>query len=550
MSQATFGIDITANDKTARGRKQAERSMSQLPKTIGTLNRRQAEQDERRVGGSGRRMIRTFGEVEKAAARALGGRSITGGLSERIGGIRSAASALGSGLGEASAGAGVLEGALGGVGVAAAGTIGILAAGAYAAFKLADGWAKGAASIGRTAEIIGVGTKTLQEFTLAAERAGVDRGTAGSAVGGLSQTLNDARYGRNNDALALLARMGISLKTKSDGTVDVDAMLPQIADAIGRQNSSGRRTAARLLGIPESALPAFTQGGKALAADMTDAGKRGAVIDDEGIAKGKRLARRDTIGAQMLERATNAGKEALADGVDTVGTAVISSARSMTRSSSTNERAADKMERAAGQIEQAVTGARSAGRYSARQIGSFAQRALAVKAEALRYGFSDAEAAGVAANVIMESGGRTHAKELGGGSGRGLIQWTDAPRKAKFREVMGVDVEHASRDQQWRFLRWETQNTEARGWKKALSRGQNPESIAAGFAAHVERPANIPRDSAERAAVAAAMSNIPAIPVHVMVEHRNAPPGTRTTVKAGAGRSPAVSHAFEPVHGG
>ncbi len=352
-AQATFGIDITASDKTARGKKSAEKTLGQIQKNANAADRKSAEQRERTIGTSGRRMVRTFGEVEKAASRALGGRSITGGLADRLGGIRQAASAVGSGLGEASAAGGVLEGTFGAVGVAAAGTIGVLAAAAYGAFKLADGWAKGAASIGRTAEIIGVGTKAFQEFTIAAERAGVSRETAAGAVGGLSQTLNDARYGRNNDAVALLSKMGVALKTKSDGTVDVDAMMPQIADALARQNSSGRRTAARILGIPQGALPAFTQGGKALSSDMADASARGPVISDEGIAKGKKLARRDTIGAQMLERATNSGKELLADGVDTVGTAVISSARSMIGSSRTNERAANTMERAAGRIERA-----------------------------------------------------------------------------------------------------------------------------------------------------------------------------------------------------
>jgi hypothetical protein len=36
----------------------------------------------------------------------------------------------------------------------------------------------------------------LQEFAGAAERVGVDKNTAMGALGGLSQTLNDARYGR------------------------------------------------------------------------------------------------------------------------------------------------------------------------------------------------------------------------------------------------------------------------------------------------------------------------------------------------------------------
>ncbi len=546
-AQATFGIDITASDKTAKGKKSAEKTLGQIPKNLGTANRKVSEEAERTIGGSGKRMVRTFGEVEKAAAKALGGKSIYGGLGDRFGGIAKAASTLGSGLGEASAAGGVLSTTMGVVAVAGAATIAVLAAGAYAAFKLADGWAKGAASIGRTAEIIGVGTKAFQEFTIAAERAGVSRDVAAGAAGGLSQTLNDARYGRNNDAVALLARMGVSMKTRNDGTVDVEAMLPQIADAIGRQNSSGRRTAARILGIPESALPAFTQGGKALSDDMVDAGKRGPVISDEGIAKGKRLSRRDTIGAQILERATNSGKELLADGVDTVGTAVISSARSMVGSSRTNERAAATLDRASQRFEGAVNYAGGgAGRLTRQGVISQARKGVDLRNKLIAAGFGVADANALAANAVQESGADFRAKEKGGG-GRGLWQWTNKARKANFKRIMGVDVEQSSEAQQIEFLKWELSHGnadkgEAAGWRAAHAGGNDAASVAAGFAAKVERPANPTRDGAERAAVAQALS---AIPVHVTVEHKNAPPGTRTTVKAGRGPSPAVSHAME-----
>lgn len=554
-AQATFGIDITASDKTARGKKAAEKSLSQIPKNLGAANRKAAEDGERRIGNSGRRMVRTFGEVERAAARAFGGRSITGGLSERLGGIRQAASALGSGLGEASAAGGVLEGALGGVAVAGAATIGILAAGAYAAFKLADGWAKGAASIGRTAEIIGIGTKAFQEFTIAAERAGVSRDTAAGAVGGLSQTLNDARYGRNNEALSVLARMGVTLKTKGDGTVDVEAMLPQIADAIARQSSSGRLTAARHLGIPVSALPAFTQGAKKLSADMADASKRGPVISEEGIAKGKKLARRDTIGAQMLERATNSGKELLADGVDTVGTAVISSARSMVGSSRTNERAADKMDRAAGQIERAInTAGGGAGRLSQQAVISEARKGLPLRSKLIAAGFSEEDASALAANAVRESGA-DHARQQRGGPGYGLWQWGSKnpkfDRRLLFQRVMGKSIYGSSEDDQIKFLKWELSHTEAAGWRRAHAAGSDRRNVAAGFALEVERMKDTNRDPAERAAVAAAMPG--PIPVKVDVHLHGGRPGDRVVTKAGHGPSPAVSHAmpaFMPVHGG
>lgn len=554
-AQATFGIDITASDKTAKGKKSAEKTLGQIQKKLNAATDKASAQSERTIGGSGRRMVRTFGEVEKAASRALGGRSITGGLGERLGGIRQAASALGSGLGEASAAGGMLEGALGGVAVAGAATIGVLAAGAYAAFKLADGWAKGAASIGHTAEIIGVGTKAFQEFTIAAERAGVSRDTAAGAVGGLSQTLNDARYGRNNDAVAVLARLGVKMQTNADGTANVEAMIPQIADAIARQNSSGRRTAARALGIPESALPAFTQGGKALTADMADAGKRGPVISDQGIAEGKRLARRDTIGAQMLERATNRGKELLAEGVDTVGTAVISSARSMVGSSRTNERAADKMERAVTVFSTSSGGGHIALARSAIVAAQAAERATGIPASISLGQFGVESSYGqhmpIGSNNpfgIKARAGEPYVIARTREEKNGQSYYVNA-RFRKFNSLDEAFIEHAKLLLRSPYSNARKKLPDVDAFADALTGVYATDHLYGSKLKGVIHGQGFQRYDGGQSAP----PQTP-VPVHVTVEHKNAPPGTRTTVKAGGGSRPAVSHAFEPgfipVHGG
>ncbi len=302
QSNASFGIAITGSDKTAAAAKSAERRLSQIPKKAGAANRRFAEDGDRTLRRHSRSIIRTFRETEQAGARLFGGRSITSGIASRLGGIGQAASAAGTGLGEAAASGGVLSSALGIVGTAAGATIGILASAAYAAISVANNWAKGAASIGRTAAIIGVGTRAMQEFTAAAERQGVDKGAATGALGSLSQTLNDAKYGRNTGALSVLGRLGVGMQTHADGTVNVEAMLPAIADALKRQNSSGRRTAARALGISLDALPAFTEGGAVLSADMADASKHANVLTSEQIDTGTRIARKGTIVGQMKDR--------------------------------------------------------------------------------------------------------------------------------------------------------------------------------------------------------------------------------------------------------
>lgn len=540
--QAVFGIRIVGNNQTDKGARAAERRLGQVPRRVGDANRRYERESVASMRRVSRSTLRTFGEVERAGAQLLGGRAIASGAVSRLGGLTQAAGAVAGGLGEATAGAGLLSGGLGILGVAAGATIGILAAAGYAAFKLADGWAKGAASIGRTASIIGVATKDLQEFSAAAERAGVDKDKATGSLGSLSQTLNDARYGRNTQALEVLKRLGVEMKTNKDGTVDVGAMLVPLADALQSKNSSGRRTAARILGIDLAALPAFTQGGKQLGEDMRDADEHAVVLSDKEIERGARIERKGVRVGQLKDRVmSKAGAwtaekaEAGYDAVLRGGEAMLDGAGEFADSVSRSFKpAAEKIDRAAEAIGRAISG-RAAGRFTTGQINKLARRAMPLAEEAMRYGFSKAEAIGVAANVMLESGGNHRAREKGG-NGVGLIQWTDKARKALFRRVMGVDVAHASREQQWKFIRWETQNSERRNWQRSLSRGQDPAAIAAGYARYVERPANKNRDSAERAAVAEAMT------INLRVE--GLPSGSKVTATGGGGAKPAVSQAF------
>jgi len=311
-----FGIGITADNKTEKGAREAEKRLAKIPQRVSEIGRRSAIETERSALRSSKSIVSSMGRVEQAAARALGSRSITAGLGARLGAVGDAASAMGSGMAEAAAEGGVLAGSLGAVGAvagAAAATVGALA---YAWYKLGSGWVDDAQKIGRLASVIGVGTSALQEFTAAAERVGVDKATAAGTMGSLSQTLNDARYGRNVQALEVLRRLGVGMVMNADGTVNVEAMLPKIADAIARQNSSGRRTAARALGIPEAALPAFSQGGKALAGDMKDAGRYAPKVSDPEIADAERIYRKQKIGSQMRERVGQRTEVAMRGGAE------------------------------------------------------------------------------------------------------------------------------------------------------------------------------------------------------------------------------------------
>lgn len=361
---AQVGIGIVANNRTEAGAKAAERRLAQMVKRTGGAVEKSNNDNERTIRRTSASMISSFSKIEQATAKAFGARSVTAGLSSKILAIRSAASAMGDGFAGAAAESTGLATGIGAVGTAAAATAGILVGAAIAGYKLADNWAKGAAQIGRTADIIGVSTRTLQEFSTAAERVGVDKGTAQGALGNLSQTLNDARYGRSPGAQAALARLGVGMKLNRDGTVNVDAMLPAIASAIARQNSSGRRTAASLLGIPLSALPAFSQGGKALGADMANAASTAPFATSGDIKNAQRFTRKEVLLGQLGDKAMSvAGRSAASIGepaldvllkagaeVNSGGSLVSKAGKLIGDAASGIGKAAEKIERAAGNM--------------------------------------------------------------------------------------------------------------------------------------------------------------------------------------------------------
>lgn len=549
MSQPKVAIDITANDRTAQGARSAEKRLGTVPKHVSAVTRSQDRAMREGLGRSGRSALRTLGQVEQASARVFGGRSVTSGFATRLGAIREAASATGTGLGEAAGGASMLGNSLGVLGTVASATVGVLAAAGFAAFKMADGWAKGAAAIGRTADTMGVARKEMQQFAAASERMGIDKGAATGGLAGLSQTLNDARYGRNGGALAILSKLGVKMQLNDDGTVNVGAMLPAIADAIARQNSSGRRTAAHALGLSDALIPVFAQGGKALGDDMKDAGDTAYIASDDDIKRGQRIQRKGAMVGQLTDRAMAIAGSAAADAAEPGYDATLAAGRQIVGGATTFggivkntfapaagliERGGRAIERAAGSLAATSSGVRGAGRLTPGQVAQKARQAIPLRDKLMRLGAPANVATAMAANGVMESGGNHKAREKGG-HGYGIFQITDRARRALFRKVMGVDVEHSSEDQQLRYQLWELSHSEKGSWRKAQRNGTDAPNLAAGYARFVERPKEKDRDSAERAAVAEAMT--------INLQVHGLPKGSAVTATSKRGSRPAISHA-------
>src|SRR5262249_14972894 len=141
-----------------------------------------------------------------------------GSLTRPIGDIRNSVGALGREAGIDRIGKSMM-----GVGQAAAGvaqSVAKIAAPMAAIFRLGGvatvaattlAWARLGAEVGRTSAIIGVSTTQLQGLRGAAQLAGLSAESMTAGLKSLGNTMEDAMFGRNQEALVMMQRLGISL---------------------------------------------------------------------------------------------------------------------------------------------------------------------------------------------------------------------------------------------------------------------------------------------------------------------------------------------------
>lgn len=483
---ANLGIAIHAENKTADGLKATERAVdSHIDRQRKAFIKRGKQlgfqfDEEQKVyrshlddmiksnDTSTKKMsmawARHFSTIEQASARAFGGTSMTakaGGVVSELGDSFLATAAAAQGLGSALGPAGM-----------AIGTITALTIGATAAAsKMASGWAKSAAQIGRSADYMGVSSGTLQAFMNLGDANGMTKEAAGETLGNIDNALTGAASGQNPAAMQLLAFLRVGVKKKADGSIDMDAMLPAIADAITAQkNPAGRRQIAQTLGIAPDALDMFSHGGRALNLGLAHARKTGQSYSDDEIVDGKR---RQYIDADLKHAAeipqTWLGKIATyvttpmvsvlthgAQFIESGGHSIRDSADIFAKSTDKLSDSIDSMTGAGipgGVGRRNDNGIFGGGGAKATLNGSNIDRAVEARDWYMAHGLTLAQASGLAANEMAESGGNTQAV---GDSGlaRGLYQW-HPDRQANFRKVMGKEVWQATADEQRQFKLWE-----------------------------------------------------------------------------------------------
>ncbi len=123
-------------------------------------------------------------------------------------------------------------------------------------------WERIGAETERTSRLLGITAGQLTQMRSAATLMGVSADTMTSGFQGLADTLQDARWGRNQAAFGTLQALGIVLHNTKAGTIDVQDAMLDLADRIKtlqQRDPAAARNLARQLGV-EQLLPVLIQG--------------------------------------------------------------------------------------------------------------------------------------------------------------------------------------------------------------------------------------------------------------------------------------------------
>jgi hypothetical protein len=125
---------------------------------------------------------------------------------------------------------------------------------------LADGWARLGRSTANTAGTIGVNADELQKFQGAAKLAGLSSEDMASSLQGLSSTMENAQFGRDNQALMLFNSLTGGMKRTASGALDVTGEFKAMASAIAKLDTPQKQMlAAQKFGM-QALLPLIRQG--------------------------------------------------------------------------------------------------------------------------------------------------------------------------------------------------------------------------------------------------------------------------------------------------
>ena len=120
--------------------------------------------------------------------------------------------------------------------------------------------------------------------------------------------------------------------------------------------------------------------------------------------------------------------------------------------------------------------------------------------------WTEAQAIGIVANIIKESGCNPHGTNGDGGKAMGLCQW-HADRRTEFERHFHKRFQDSTFDDQLAFIDYELTAGNEQAAVRILKQTKDPRDCAAVVTTYYERPADKVRDSAIRASTAAGLVN-------------------------------------------
>lgn len=189
---------------------------------------------------------------------------------------------MGGAVGTVAKGLGVVSGSMAGLTA-----IGVVAGVA----ELTAHWARLGREIGNTSTSLGTTTKGLVTMRGAARMAGLSAESMDSGLESVRQTMQDARWGRNQPLIGLMSRLGMAFRYTKDGSIDAIASLKDISDAMAAQSDVGaKHTIAQAFGV-DALFPLLTRGRKAIEEYQTAIEKAGGVPADAQIKRNEEYAK-------------------------------------------------------------------------------------------------------------------------------------------------------------------------------------------------------------------------------------------------------------------
>ncbi len=150
-------------------------------------------------------------------------------------------------------------------------------------------WSKLGFGVGVAAQTLGLSAKDLQTWRVAANAMDIDNATLDNSFKSLGQTIQDATYGRNQQALVFMNRLGIAIHRTKTGAIDTQDEMIQLSAAIARFKGRPQvqEEIAQTFGV-EGLLPLLRKGPVAVRAALAQAAASGAVMNDQALANADR----------------------------------------------------------------------------------------------------------------------------------------------------------------------------------------------------------------------------------------------------------------------